>query len=285
MNNKKSLSVSIVTYNPDMNLLYMTMNSLAASVNRAFLNKQLYSIDVVLIDNGPGRKFYKRLFELAETTTFESVAKVRIISEHGNIGYGQGHNKGIESSDAEYHLVLNPDVILDTDAISNAMQFMTFNDKTGLLSPKVEGRDGQQQFLIVRYPDILTLMVRGIGSLLGVTGDKLKLVFKKKIDHYQMKDINWENMVYLEKAMISGCFMFFNKKYLDQIRGFSRKYFLYFEDYDISIRIAQISDIVYEPEMKIIHYGGDAARKGAMHIKLFLKSAITFYAEHGLKWI
>jgi GT2 family glycosyltransferase len=58
---------------------------------------------------------------------------------------------------------------------------------------------------------------------------------------------------------------------------------LYFEDFDISLRASEITRIAYVPEVRIIHDGGNAAKKGAWHIRQFLRSAVTFYASHGVR--
>jgi GT2 family glycosyltransferase len=65
--------------------------------------------------------------------------------------------------------------------------------------------------------------------------------------------------------------------------GFSSRYFLYFEDYDLSLRLRRRTDIAYVPSVRIIHLGGDAASKGARHTLLFLRSAVTFFRTYGWK--
>ena len=70
---------------------------------------------------------------------------------------------------------------------------------------------------------------------------------------------------------------------LHEVGGFNERYFLYFEDFDLSLKLARLGSIDYVPEMRIVHYGGGASRKGFRHITLFCKSAITFFMENGWK--
>ena len=83
--------------------------------------------------------------------------------------------------------------------------------------------------------------------------------------------------------LVSGCFMFFRKKVLDRLGGFSPRYFLYFEDFDLSLRTALVADVVYVPAVRILHHGGYAAKKGLRHVRLFCASALRFYRTHGWK--
>jgi GT2 family glycosyltransferase len=58
---------------------------------------------------------------------------------------------------------------------------------------------------------------------------------------------------------------------------------MYFEDYDLSLRLGREAKVAFVPASRIIHHGGDASRKGARHISWFLRSAWRFFATHGWK--
>jgi GT2 family glycosyltransferase len=80
----------------------------------------------------------------------------------------------------------------------------------------------------------------------------------------------------------SGCFMLLRRAAFDAVGGFSPQFFLYFEDFDLSIRLRQAGwEIAYLPSMVITHYGGNAAKKGLAHIRMFVSSAVLFFNLHG----
>ena len=66
--------------------------------------------------------------------------------------------------------------------------------------------------------------------------------------------------------LISGCFMLSDTQALKEIKGFNKNYFLYFEDFDLSLRIATLGKIVYAPNVRITHDGGKTATKGLSHV-------------------
>ena len=86
-------------------------------------------------------------------------------------------------------------------------------------------------------------------------------------------------------SLASGCFMLLRAHSLATVGGFDERYFLYFEDFDLSLRLAQLGEVQYLPEMQIIHHGGYAARKGWRHIAMFLRSGIRFFQDHGWRWV
>jgi hypothetical protein len=102
------------------------------------------------------------------------------------------------------------------------------------------------------------------------------------LDQYEMRDLP-ELEVATGIPIASGCFMLARRSVLQAIDGFSPAYFLYFEDFDLSLRLHQVADIAYLPQVHILHRGGYAAQKGWTHRWLFLRSAITFFRRHGWK--
>src|SRR5690348_9121630 len=56
-----------------------------------------------------------------------------------NLGYGRAHNIAMSRAleESEFHLVMNPDIEMSADAITECIRFMRENINVGLLMPKV----------------------------------------------------------------------------------------------------------------------------------------------------
>jgi GT2 family glycosyltransferase len=85
--------------------------------------------------------------------------------------------------------------------------------------------------------------------------------------------------------IISGCFMLFRTAALRSVGGFDEHYFLYFEDFDLCLRVHAEGTLAYLPSMHIVHLGGNSARKGLRHIVMFARSGLRFYCTHGWRLI
>ncbi len=261
------LRISIVTYAPDNAILRKTVTSLERSV--AGLTDFL--VDLTLIDNGPSGS------EASLRSLFLDVRlSTKVLSGQGNVGYGQGHNLAI-SGDSDYHLILNPDVELAENALVNALAFMREHLACGLLSPSVLDGSGGHQYLCKRYPTILDLALRGFSPAW------LKRQFAERLARYEMRDQIGDKVVW-NPPIVSGCFMLFKTEVLRALDGFDSRYFLYFEDFDLSLRAGLISQVAYVPTVRIVHHGGHASRKGWQHLKMFFASAIKFFNQHGWRW-
>jgi len=277
-NNLPSLSVSIVSFSPDIPRLRGTLSTLRVALEYAREQKSLGEVVCRLVDNGPGSEWKERLKALLQAE-LEGVDRLKfeLISGQGNVGYGQGHNMAIGRSVCDYHLVLNPDVMLEQDAIHNALHFMETHKDVGLLAPSVVELDGRRQYLCKRYPSVLVLFLRGLGRPL------LNRVFRRRLDYYEMRDLIGPEPLF-DIPILGGAFIFSRSSLLKELGGFSRDFFMYFEDFDLSLRAARISRTAYVPAVQITHVGGGAAKKGLKHIVMFVQSALTFFGKHGWKW-
>lgn len=264
---KPLLTISIVTYNPDLHEFRKTLDSLAIALQRCGTSNFL----VTIVDNS-AQDVISPFIESNYTHL-----PLRIFRGQGNIGFGRAHNLAIQEI-GEFHLILNPDIELHSEALLNAIAFMNFNPRCGLITPYSKWPNGDRQYLCKRYPAVFDLFLRGFAPQF------IKSIFKKRLCRYEMQAEN-QNFVYWNPLIVSGCFMFFRGATLTKTRGFSDDYFLYFEDFDLSIRVHEFAEVAYVPTIKVIHAGGNAAKKGIWHIKLFIFSAIRFYRSHGLKII
>lgn len=265
-----TLSISIVVYRPDRDMLDRVFETIAVGLRQLVMQR----VRIYLIDNGaPGeligvpRAGVRDEFEL------------EVIAGHGNVGYGRGHNIAIERTDSRYHLVLNPDIELEERGLVEALSFLDARPDIGLLTPLICDERGEQQFLCRRFPTVLDLFVRGFLPI------RLRRLFSKRLARYEMRDVIDDRTVLWDPPIVSGCFMLFRTVILKQLNGFDSRYFLYFEDYDLSLRTHKIARVVYLPTVRVLHHGGGAARKGGGHVKLFISSAFKFFSRFGWKWL
>jgi GT2 family glycosyltransferase len=271
-----SLSISIVTFRPDIVLLKKMLDSLSSAIDHAREASVLGDTWVYIVDNGPVGAWLEPLRETTEPA-IGAQASFEIISGHGNRGYGSGHNLAIQRSSADYHLVLNPDVILSREALSESLQFMDCHPDVIILGPRATDRNREPQWLTKRYPSVLDLFLRGFAP------EFVARRFKARLDRYEMRELPSDSPT-IGVPLLSGCFMFCRRKYLTKIGGFSPDYFMYFEDFDLCVRASRIGMLAHVPTVQVVHLGGHAAKKGFAHIHMFINSALRFFFKNGWRW-
>ena len=271
------LSISVVCYQTPSHFLHSLAESLILAINNLCLQRPDSQISLYFIDNSRDTKDSSDVCRDIGHRLVDKNISIQLVSGHGNIGYGRAHNLIIDQIDSDYHLILNPDVTLEHDALHKALAAISLKSHTKILSPYVAGPTGEKQFLCKSYPSVLILLIRGLSFL------KLRSLFYRRLSQYEMHDLS-ESEPTECLMLLSGCFMLLDSEAFKAVGGFDEKYFLYFEDFDLSLRISKIGTLVYDPQVKITHAGGNTGSKGLWHVFRFLESGFKFFNTHGWQW-
>jgi GT2 family glycosyltransferase len=275
-----SLTVSVVTYRPDAKLLERCLRKLALAIGAAREDGVVRSVALALIDNSEDPKVADEVIRLGKRRFADSGVQLHFLHGHANIGYGIAHNLMLHGTGADYQLVLNPDVDVASDALANAIRWLDAHPEVGAVAPAVTKPDGSPDFLCKRYPAVFDLFLRGFAP------EVLRRWFRRRLDRYDMRDVidPEASEPVRDVPVMSGCCMLVRRKAIDTTGGFDPKFFLYFEDFDWSVRLNKVTQTAYLPSFRVVHHGGGAARKGWKHIGWFTKSAFRFYGKHGWRF-
>lgn len=222
------------------------------------------------------------IFDNSPTSDLESVFNGMRVAYHfnqgENIGYGKAHNWAFSHSEpSRYHLIFNPDIIIPSGAIKGLIEFMDLNLDVGVVCPKILNEDGSTQYSNRRHPTVLDLFLRRF--LPG----RLKPFFKKRMDLYEMKDYGYDTLC--DPQFLTGCFMFCRTSVLKQIGGFDPRYFLHFEDADLTGKFQENgSRTVYYPNVSITHLWERAPHKSLKMAFVLIVSGIRYFNKWGWKW-
>jgi hypothetical protein len=187
----------------------------------------------------------------------------------------------LHGTGADYHLVLNPDAEPAPDALTNAIRWLDAHPEVGALAPTVKDDAGNPLYLCKRYPAIFDLMLRGFAPRF------VQRLFERRLARYEMRDIVDADPPRdaIGVPVMSGAFLIIRRDMIDRTGGFDPRFFLYFEDFDWSMRLGLVTRNAFVPSVCIVHHGGAAASKGLRHIGWFLASGVRFYSKHGWKWL
>lgn len=271
------LTVSLVVYGFDEAVLGNTLTSLARAISVARDEGLLKTVNLSLVDNADHADTLEPLLRRCFPAPGNGI-EVDVISGHGNVGFGQAHNLVIHHSSSEFFLILNPDVILDDRALCAGIHYLQQTPTAVAVSPAIVDGQGAPESGCKRYPSVLDFLLRGFAPAW------LRQRFRHRLQHYEMRDLPTDQ-IHPDVPIISGCFMLFRHHALRQLGGFDPRYFLYFEDFDLSIRARALGRLSYLPQMRITHLGGNSAKKGVRHIAMFGRSACHFFSSHGWRWV
>ncbi len=250
------LSVSIVLFKTDKDILIRTVNSI-------LLCKKV--VRITLIDNSPTN---------IASNFLRSNKKIRYIHLNKNIGYGSAHNISLKESinkNIKYHLVINPDVYFHYDVLSALLNFMEKNYDIGLVMPKILYPDGTLQYTCKLLPTPIDLALRRFLPNLWL--------FKRRNDQFELRHSGYKKQMIV--PYLSGCFMFLRVSVLTEVGIFDERFFMYPEDIDLSRRIYLKYKTVFYPKTFVFHEHGKASYKNIKMLMVHIVNIIKYFNKWG----
>ena len=203
----------------------------------------------------------------------EKYPEVVVIEAGGNDGFGAGHNKVLPFITSKYHVVINPDILLETDVITELSEFADTDEKIGLLSPQIRFPDGRIQELGKKNPT-----VRYLGAHRFHKGDGPS----KIMTDYCMLDMPTDKPFEITNA--TGCFMFFRTSVFKELGGFDERFFMYLEDCDIARRVSEKYKALFYPMADVIHLWERESKRSKKLLLIHVQSILKYFLKWGLKF-
>lgn len=194
--------------------------------------------------------------------------RLEIIRTGTNEGFGASHNKILNLIDSDYHAIVNPDIIIDDDIILKMTNYLEEHKDINLLSPKICFPDGRNQLLGKRNPKFKYL----VASRMRNEKEPGKL-----LREYTMIDEDWSKPFDIQNA--TGCFMLFRTSAFKELGGFDDRYFMYFEDCDITREINKTSRAVFFPYAIVYHVWGRDSKRNFNLMKIHISSMFKYFSK------
>lgn len=234
----------------------------------------------IIIPNFNGKKFIRAcldsiknqdypFYEIIIIDNASSDGSVQYISEHypeftlienkENLGFAAAVNQGIKASNADYVFLLNNDVELEHDCISNLLKCIEKDGNTFAVSSKM-----------IQYTD---------KSKMDDAGDEYTILgWTRKVGDGKSPDLYTE-----ERETFSACAgaALYRKSILDKIGYFDENFFAYMEDVDISYRARILGyKCMYCPEAVVYHWGSGTSGSKYNEFKIRLAARNNVYVPY-----
>lgn len=227
------------------------------------------NLKILVVDNDSGDGI-----ERAVSTTHPDV---EFVQTGANIGYTGGNNAGIryilernediqteiiqsEKTEQDYILIINNDTYFDEYFLQELASAAKRHRKAGIIAPKI-------YFTHDSLP----------GPVLDEKGEKYTRLPTEEVIWFAGGKMDWKNIIGSHRAVdqvdhgqcdleepieyATGCALLIPFSVIKQVEGFDNKYFMYYEDVDLNMRIKRKGyEIWYAP--KAIMWHGNAKSSG-----------------------
>ncbi len=254
----KKITISVVLYKNKAS----DLNTLLSCIYNCIYFK--FYVKLYIIDNSPTDKL--KILCLDD--------RIEYIHNPSNPGFGAAHNialkKAIEIS-SKYHFIVNPDILFERNVIETMVNAMDKDPGIGMMMPQVLNLDGSIQNLPKLLPTPFSIVLRKF--------KKPKAIYNQFINRYELRSI--PNDKIFNAPILSGCFTLLNLDAVQMVGIYDDKFFMYFEDWDLSRRMHQNYKTLYFPKVSVYHGYDSGANKNFKLFKIFIKSAIHFFNKWG----
>lgn len=220
---------------------------------------------VYVVDNSPT--------DTLQSVVTQGFPKAEYIFGQGNVGYGEGNNIGLQKalySCANYHVILNPDIVFEPDVIIDLQNYMDNHDDVGLIKPEQKNPNEAFNTAAKLLPTPFSTFGRRFFP---------KCIVDKINKQYEMRNVDLN--VTRNVPNLSGSFLFIRVSILKQVGLFDNRYFMYFEDFDLVRRIHKVSKTVFYPHKTIIHAHGAGHKRSWKLLMFGLISGVKYYNKWG----
>ncbi len=249
MNSNDFISASIVTYNDG--------EEAVAACRSLVENTKRYKLKLYVIDNS----------ETDETAKLvKAVEGVTVLKQNKNIGFGAAHNKVLAEDLGKYHFIINPDITVNSDVLSDMTDMFEQTPDIVKACPKICNPDGSEQKLPKEKPTVKRLFLGRLAPLGGV--------FKKIRNEYIWADRELSEITDIN--FCTGCFCGIKSELFKKLGGFDERYFMYLEDVDLTLRAKEYGRVVINPKISVTHAWHRDSAKSVKYLLIHIKSSIKF---------
>lgn len=182
---------------------------------------------------------------------------VRIMRNPAPKGFAANHNAAFREARGEYFCVLNPDIRVTSDPFPALLECLR-DPEVGVAAPVIRSSGGAVEDSARRFPTPWAI---------------LKKVFIRRIAlDYAVRDAP------IHPDWVAGMFMLFRRDAYSSVGGFDERYFLYYEDVDLCVRLALSGKrAVLCPAGSVIHDARRESRRNLGYVWWHLASMFRFF--------
>ena len=194
--------------------------------------KSLKNFNIIIVDNKNDKSIINKL---------ENYKNVSIITKNKNLGFGNAINFAFEYINTENFLILNPDVIISEESILQIKNTIDKYANCAIAAP-------------INIPD---------NDSFGIFPEKRGLYEKNKNKILSKKNLNLKVPISEICVDVSkGCVLLVKSKYFKKVNGFSKEYFLFWEEIDLCRKFRDEGlSVIVNPNSVAEHRQGNSTKK------------------------
>lgn len=253
------MDVSIILVN------YNTADLLLACIRSILGKTEQLIYEIIVVDNASSDSSVELV-----RSKFPSV---KVIANEENVGFGVANNIGVQNAQGKYVWFLNSDTLL----INNAAK---------ILHDAIEGYPKAVIAGGNLYDANMKPATSFYQTMPGLWADVDYLFFNifSKLKYKTNLNFNHSSRIIEVDGFISGADLMIERSIFEDIGGFDKDFFMYYEETELTYRIKRLGfKIISVPEAQIIHLEGASETKKENSLRRTFESKFKYINKTNLK--
>lgn len=252
----------MIAIKPDVSIIIVNYNTADLTCNCIESIKDKtheISYEIIVVDNCSNDK--------SISIIKHKYPEVILVSSNINLGFGKANNLAAKYANGKYLFFLNSDTVLMNNAISILEEYAEEHYcRTGIIGGYMRHVDGSAANSVGTFPTYSRyLLARIIGPFIGR--------FKK----YAKKD---EREKDIKADAVVGADMFMRRDVFERLKGFDPRFFMYFEETDLALRVKRLGlECHIIPGPMIIHLEGGSTKIKISSRIMMERSMYLYFAK------
>lgn len=259
------LSVIVVSYNT-RDLLRRSLQSIQAACTDL-------QFEIILVDNASHDGSADMV-----ATEFKEVTLLRAPR---NLGFAAANNMGRQFARGAFLALINPDAFPEPGVLAHAVARLSKLPEVAMVGGLLVGKGGQLEPSARLFPSPLNDFLALSGLAAKYSGSRFFGRFDRTwADPMQPAQVDW----------VPGAYCLVRQQALQSIGFFDERFFLYYEEVDLCMRLKQAGyKVAYWPELRATHWGGESSKTvegqpvaghGRQLTLWRMRSALLYYRKH-----
>ncbi|WNH09632.1 glycosyltransferase family 2 protein [Thalassobellus suaedae] len=256
----------------DVSIIFVNYNTRALTIDAlksVYAHSKTLNLEIIVVDNA------------SQDTSVEAIKKefpkVILIENKINIGFGRANNLGMKIAKGKYLFLLNTDTYLLNNAIEVLFGFMELskNKDVAVVGAQLFKPDLTHNVSAGNFPDFKAFVKASLWRF---------FYSKTYFNHVAIpKKLTVSAMPY-EVDYVSGADFFVRKELIDEVGGFNKRFFMYYEETELTHRIKKrypYKRCMLVPAAKIVHISQGSNKTSNTDKKFkyrLIKSKATYFA-------
>jgi len=230
---------------------------------RSLSNSQNVSFEVFVVDNNS--------LDGSVEMVKEEYPKVKLIANRENLGFAKANNQAIKQASGRYILLLNPDMRVFDDTLSNMVAWLDHHELASVAGCKLIDDNSRIVRHVRHFPEFLDQLAIIL---------KLPHLYPPILDKYLRSDFDYSKSAPVDS--IRGGFFMIRAETIKKIGLLDERYFLWFEEVDYCRRVKEAGyEVWYANAAECVDLVGQSFKQVNLAVKqrYFRDSMLKYFKK------